>query len=404
MQTQINEFACGNFILKSTKILYDEVLKKVFGSAKHELYTKLFSILSEVACEKDYLENLTSHSDAIHWHLNRVDIVEFEEILMNFFMSFLKHLRKSVSWHKISIAFDETYVPFYGKPIDNWVVRYNNRVKGATGSYKFMACSIIVAKKRYIIGIMPMYNCQNSTQVVDQMLDVIRSKFRVETVLCDRGFCSKKLCRELEKKNLKYLVLAPKWKNISRYLQEGRLEVIEKTTISEKKTQTNFDWRFLFAYDESGYDWAFATNLQETPANLVKLYKCRWGIETNFRVMDFADIKSKSKNIVTRCFFFLISAFLFNSWLEFDKDMTFESYLDNLAYSQTSLQDLLEKWKKSKQLFGAPISDAEQKILSSFALMRRSCPSFPVGYTPKLACRQSANFVISLQGISACTV
>lgn len=401
MQTQINEFACGISAMKTTKILYKEVLQKIFGSAKHELYAKLFSIFSQTASEKDYLENLTSHSDAIHWHLNRVNILDFEKILREYFKHFLKYLRKSVHWQKITIAFDETYIPFYGKPIDNWVVGYNNKVKGATGSYKFMACSIIVANKRYVIGIMPMHNCQDSTHIIDQMLNIIRSKFRIETVLFDRGFCTKKLCRELEMKNLKYLILAPRWKNISRYLKEEQVEIIEKTRIREKKTQTDFNWRFVFAYNEYGYDWAFATNLQDTPANLVKLYKCRWGIETNFRVMDFADIKSKSKNVVTRCFFFLISAFLFNSWLEFDKNMTFESYLDSLAYSQITLSNLLEKWKKSKELFGVSISDSEQKILSSFALMRRFYPSFPVGYMPKSACKQSANFVISLQGISA---
>ncbi len=389
--------------MKSTRILFKEVLKIIFGSAKPEIYAKLFSIFSEVASEKDYLENFTTHADAIHWHLNRVDILDFEQILQEYFHHFLKYLRKSVDWQKITIAFDETFIPFYGKANDYWVVSYNNKVKGSTGSYKFMACSIIVAKKRYILNIMPMHNYQDTNAVVDSMLETIKRKFTVETVLFDRGFCNKKLCRELEIKNLKYLILAPKWKNIARYLKEERTEVIENTKINERKTKTNFKWRFVFAYNKSGYDWAFATNLQDTPANLVKLYKCRWGIETNFRVMDFADIKSKSKNIVTRCFFFLISAFLFNSWLEFDKDMTFESYLDNLALSQLDVNELFQKYKHAWGLFGRLLSEEEQGIVSSFALMRSFYPSFPVGCSTNIGLHQSANLVISLQGISACS-
>ena len=67
--------------MKTTKLLYKEVLQKVFGSAKQDLYSNLFGILSEVASEKDYLENMTIHSDAIHWHLNRINIIEFEPAL-----------------------------------------------------------------------------------------------------------------------------------------------------------------------------------------------------------------------------------------------------------------------------------------------------------------------------------
>lgn len=352
--------------MKNTKLLYKTLFKKVFGSAKQQLYTTLFSIFSEVASQKDYLENLTTHADAIHWHLNRVCIDDFELILSNYFSSFIKQLRKDTNWHKISVAFDETYIPFYGKPTNNWIAQYNNNIKGATGSYKFMVCSIIANKKRYILQILPMYNGQNTTHVVSRMLDEIKQKFRIDTLICDRGFCKKKLCRELEQKNLKYIILAPKWKNIKKYLEQDIDHITEKTLINEKKSNYIFDWRFVFCRNEQGYDWAFATNLQENPQNIVKLYKCRWGIETNFRIMDFADIKSKSKNIVTRCFFFFLSAFLFNSWLELAQDMTFESYLDSIALAQSQLEVIIQKWKEARKLFGISIRKSEHIILSSF--------------------------------------
>lgn len=354
----------------------NKLLKKVFGSMKHELYTKLFSILSLVASEKDYLENLTTHSDAIHKHLGKVDIDDLEVYLNQYFSGFLKHLRKQVSWDKITIAFDETFIPFYGKASDNWVVGYNNKIKGAKGSFKFMVCSIIVHKKRYILSILPMHNNQDTNKTVYEMLDLIKSKFRVETVLFDRGFCNKKLCRDLENNNTKYLILAPKWSNISRYLNEKKDEVLVESIINEDKTKHKYNWRFIFAYDLFGYDWAFATNLDNSPSELVKLYKCRWGIETNFRIMDFADIKSKSKNIVTRCFFFLISAILFNSWLELDKKVTFEAYLDSLALTSMSIEELLVKYKEAKELLDIKLTQQEEKHLSSFEDLKQKKCSF----------------------------
>ena len=114
-----------------------------------------------------------------------------------------------------------------------------------------------------------------------------------------------------------------------------------------------------------------------TPENIIKLYKCRWGIETNFRVMDFADIKSKSKNIVTRCFFFLISAILFNSWLELDKHITFENYLDSLALANMTIKEILQKFKDAKELLEIPITREEQQFLSSFVSFSETCGRFP---------------------------
>ncbi|OVE75115.1 hypothetical protein BVX95_00025 [archaeon D22] len=334
---------------------------------KSDLYATLFSVLSLVASEKDYLENLTSHSDAIHKHLGRVDISDFEIYIKEYFSSFLKYLRKQVSWDKITIAFDETFIPFYGEAEDNWIVGYNNKVKGAKGSFKFMVCSIVVHKKRFVLSILPMHNNQDTNMTVHEMIALVKKKFRVETVLFDRGFCNKKLCRDLEKNNTKYLILAPKWSNISRYLQEKKDEVLVESVIGENKTKNKYNWRFVFAYELFGHDWAFATNLSDSPSELVKLYKCRWGIETNFRVMDFADIKSKSKNIVTQCFFFLISAILFNSWLELDKEVTFETYLDSLALANMSIEELLNKFKNAKELLNMKLTEQEEKYFSSFA-------------------------------------
>lgn len=344
----------------------NNVFKKVFASAKSELYTKLFSILSLVASEKDYLENLTVHADAIHKHLNKVDILDFEEHLREYFTGLLKHLRKIVPWHKVTIAFDETFVPFYGKAQDNWVVGYNNKVKGATGSFKFMVCSIVVLDKRFVLSMLPMHNNSNTNKVVEELLDLVKKQFHVETVLFDRGFCNKTLCRNLEKQNLKYLILCPKWANIKKYMKSEESEIIELTKINEHKTKTPFNWRFVFVYDCCEYDWAFATNLRMSGSDLVKLYKCRWGIETNFRVMDLSDIKSKSKNIVTRCFFFLISIVLFNSWLELNKNVTFETYLDALSITSFSVEELIEKRLEAKRLLNMEITETDLLKISSF--------------------------------------
>ena len=106
-------------------------------------------------------------------------------------------------------------------------------------------------------------------------------------------------------------------------------------------TQVNY----IFAYSLLGHDWAFTTNCRMNVLALIMTYKGRWGIETTFRVMDLADIKSKSTEIVTRTFMFLVSIVLYNLWLEFKekKPVTFEIFLDYLALASKSKKQIVEE-------------------------------------------------------------
>ena len=189
--------------------LENVVFNKVFANLRSELRTVVNSVLFDVASENTYLEDKTCHADAIHWHLNKLDSDDFIGLLCDYFEKNLKLVKKQVGG-RVVIAFDETFIPFYGKSNNNWICDYNNKVKGATGSYKFMVCSIIMQSKRYVLFALPMFNVQNSLDVMKIILDYIKEKFVVKLVICDRGFCNKKMVNMLEKKQMKYLILTPK--------------------------------------------------------------------------------------------------------------------------------------------------------------------------------------------------
>ncbi|MFT7615939.1 MAG: hypothetical protein ACI8Y7_000766 [Candidatus Woesearchaeota archaeon] len=118
-------------------------------------------------------------------------------------------------------------------------------------------------------------------------------------------------------------------------------------------------------------------------------------------MVDLADIKSKSKNIISRFFFFLISILLFNSWLEMKEDMTFESYLDNLALANQDLLELLAQFKSAKKIFGIPLSTLEKQIVSSFRTSTPSLPQLPGGDLTRMSLHESTHSLIERQGGSA---
>ncbi len=319
-----------------------------------------------------YLEDNTSHADAVFWHLNGLEFDEFSIILMDFFDESLRLLRKLVSWNKITIAFDETFIPYYGRKTDSvWVHGYKNGVKGAVGSYKFMVASIVLANKRFNLFMIPMSVTDNSVALVDEILIKIKKYFLVSLVLLDRGFASKEATYNLEKADVKYIILCPKWKNVKKHLSNKELKVVEKTHYYKNKHRYDVDMKYVFAYKFFQHDWVFLTNTKySTPLALMMHYKGRWSIETGFRMMDLADIKSKSTNMVIRAFLFTISIILHNEWLEYreTEQITFAKYLENIILANNDLIKLINKVKNAKEKFNIKLTNKEKKImtLSSF--------------------------------------
>ena len=179
--------------MKLTDIFGKTLLNKYFSKMSHEIRSVLTTLLFNAAESNDYLENITSHADAIHWHLNKIEFEDFISSLNNFFIALLKILRKQ-NLGMLTIAFDETFIPFYGRQKDFWVHGYNNNVKGARGSYKIMSCSIVLHEKRFVLYSVPMHIGQDTPNLVEEILTLVKKYLRVRMVLLDRGFFNKFSC------------------------------------------------------------------------------------------------------------------------------------------------------------------------------------------------------------------
>lgn len=321
----------------------------------HSLRSILPSLLFNAAEERDYLENLSQHCDAIGKHLSEVNIIDFTEQLNNYFVLLIKQLSKLGIMNNLTIAFDETFIPYYGKYTESiWIHRYTNKIKGATGSYKFMAASIVINDQKFVISMLPMSTIDNSVVLVDQFLKRIKNKFNISLVLLDRGFASKELAYNMDQQKQKYIALCPKWKNVKKFLKSQIHGICETKIIRDHRQEKKAHMQYSIVYNFRGHNWVFLTNTSLTGTDLVHAYRYRWGIETTFRVMDHADIKSKSTNIVIRTFLFLISIVLYNLWIEEREKLncTFSAFLDMLALASKSKKQLINEWKRANEKVG----------------------------------------------------
>ncbi len=102
----------------------------------------------------------------------------------------------------------------------------------------------------------------------------------------------------------------------------------DKTTLRGKTTLA-FLKKIFDPSNEKSFDWCFATNQDEVNLDyLIPTYKGRWRIETGFRVQDEARIKSKSKDMKTRFFYFVYQQELQLLWAVLYKDeFSFKEFL-----------------------------------------------------------------------------
>src|SRR5450830_1194187 len=128
----------------------------------------------------------------------------------------------------------------------------------------------------------------------------------IKLVIFDRGFFSKDLIITLNTAGYPYLIFVPKNKKVKKELEKMALyekkKIIYELKLNKDKTVIKGDTTVALLkniFDKrSGkrFDWSFATNqLEINLDSFVPTYKCRWRIETGFRVQDEAHIMSKTE-------------------------------------------------------------------------------------------------------------
>ena len=85
-----------------------------------------------------------SDADTLFWRLSKCASLDL--ILQEYKKAVKRNIeavKRQIRRRRFIIAIDVTYEPFYRKIKNQWIHDYTNGVKGATGSYKYIAVSIV---------------------------------------------------------------------------------------------------------------------------------------------------------------------------------------------------------------------------------------------------------------------
>lgn len=313
---------------------YDKLLDSFIKSLCFCSPKNICDALFEAASRAWYVETVSSVADTLHFGLNDWNVHALSKV----YSSLCENEIRKFHLGACEVIIDITEEDFYGKTQSFWIVPWTGEA-GVRGHFKFLVCSVKYRNKKYPIAVRMIRLGAIMSQEIGFVLESCkRAGLHIRTVLFDRGFYSTDNIRELQDQNVNYIIFARKNQMFNSMLASTeKSAIIEHEMVCRKdKTTLRVQTNIALAKNVQEYDWVFATNLEITGAEIVKAYRVRWNIETDFRVQDEARIKTKSTRPEVRLFYFMIALILFFVWTATQKNtISFKKFLITISKTET---------------------------------------------------------------------
>lgn len=284
-----------------------------FGKLRASI-DEIIQDLIEAGRTDSYAETVGNKADTIHRRLKEIS----ENDLKKAFEFNTRKAIKRMGLRRVVLGMDTTKELYFGKN-GKLNVRQVKNEKGTTEAFTYLVLSIVEPKPLPLMAI-PYRQGDDLTTLARELLNYAQSLgLEIDLILFDRGFYIWDLISYLSLEKLNYLIFVPQNSAIKKYISQttliGSYEHIRK--YNKHKSYFTGKTKIVVIKDliknKDNYYWCFATNLKQSIA-LIRKYKQRWQIETDFRVQDEARIKTKSNIALIRYFYFLTSLILLANW------------------------------------------------------------------------------------------
>lgn len=245
-------------------------------------------------------------------------------------------LPRPLRQRKQRVAIDLHLVPYYGLPMDDPKEIYRAQAKAGTHNFHAYASAYVVFQgQRYTIALTPVEAREKMKPIVQRLLALIgKTCVRPGLLLLDRGFYSIDVIRYLQRARVPFLMPAvgrgrkPKEGEPLtgiRAFQKWKASGWDKHTLVRGKDKANV-LICVHCGNHNGkrkkrgrYAWVYAYwGFQPGSTRWVKdTYRSRFGIETSYRQLNEARIKTCTRNPVVRFFFIALALILRNVWVWF---------------------------------------------------------------------------------------
>jgi putative transposase len=262
------------------------------------------------------------------------EILELERRLNR---SLCTHLPKALFRKSRRIAIDLTLIPYHGQPHqDNKEIYRSSPKSGTTHFHAYATAAVVHKGHRYTLALLRVEHGTTMKDVVQRLLKIVRSRgVKIRYLLLDKGFFSVEVITYLKRARLGFIIPAvargrkPKGRKKAtglrairkktngyyRHTLAGKVDGKQRTTCvticvasksyTHKKTGKRRTKKLMYV----------VSKVRLTPREVREMYRKRFGIETSYRQMHEARIKTCTRNPKLRLLFIGIALVLRNIWV-----------------------------------------------------------------------------------------
>jgi putative transposase len=266
---------------------------------------------------------------------NSLDNIEQEQKMINEILT--PNLPKRLRRHPQRVAIDLVEIPYHGTVAKEYEkeVRRSKALSGTTHFFVYATANVLLRGNRYTLSMIRVRSSDGMLDVIKKLLMLIKEKgIRIKLLLLDRGFYSVKVIRYL--KNKRQAFIMPAIKRGKKTEADGgptgtnKLAALKKsgwhryTLTSPTDGQVSFDVAVVCKNinesrrKKSGRDTFISVTflVKHRPLNWVKeTYRRRFGIESSYRQLHQARVKTSTQNPALRLLFYATALILRNVWV-----------------------------------------------------------------------------------------
>ena len=238
------------------------------------------------------------------------------------------------------LAIDLTLIPYHGRHFQDLSEIFRSQAKCGTSHFHAYASAYVVCRgQRFTVALTPVTRGERMAEVVKRLIRLaVKAGVRTRLLLLDRGFYSVDVIRYLQRARVPFLMPAiargrkpgpGEAATGIRALRQRKRGCWSEHTLASGKRRARvgiavFCGNYRGAWKRRGrYAWVYAFwGLQPNSLRWVaETYRTRFGIESSYRQLNQARIRTCTRDPALRFFFVAIALILRNVWVWYHWEM-----------------------------------------------------------------------------------
>lgn len=291
----------------------------------------LFQVLIRAASKQDSIEHTTRQltgvptGNTIRYHLDKLDDMGALEAQLN--QALQSRVPSRILGGKHRLAIDLHLIPYYGTPTATELPYiYRSQAKsGTTAFFAYATVYVIARNKRVTLAIHAVHRQETLVATLTYLLAALAGlRLRVKRLYLDRGFFCVPVIRWLKALNLPFVMPAiiRGKQGGTRSLLKGRKSDTTSYTLRGSYGAVESDMGVVCRYHRGNRGRRGIQHLlyvfhrvKLALSTLHQDYRCRFGIETSYRIKNSSRIRTTTKKPVVRLLFVALAFVLVNLWI-----------------------------------------------------------------------------------------